>query len=64
MRTTLDLPERLLTEAMELTHTKTKTELIIVALENLVRKSKLAGLKSYKGKVDIDIDFKVLRKRK
>ena len=64
MRTTLDLPESLLAEAMDITHTKTKTEIIIVALENIIRKSKLVGLKSYKGKVDIDVDFKKLRKRK
>ena len=64
MRTTLDLPEKLLAEAMDITHTKTKTEIIIVALENIIRKSRLVGLKSYKGKVDIGIDFKTLRKRK
>ena len=64
MRTTLDLPESLLAEAMDITHTKTKTEIIIVALENLLRKSKLVGLKNYKGKVNIDIDIKTLRKRK
>ena len=63
MRTTLDLPESLISEAMSITHTKTKTALIINALENLVRKSKLEGLKSFKGKVDLDIDFKSLRSR-
>ena len=63
MRTTLDLPESLLNEAMNITHTKTKTALIINALENLVRKSKLAGLKAYKGKIDLNIDLNSLRNR-
>ena len=63
MRTTLDLPESLINEAMGITHSQTKTSLIISAIENLVRKSKLEGLKHFKGKVNIDIDLKSLRKR-
>ncbi len=64
MRTTLDLPEDLLKEAMELTHSKTKTGVIIVALEELIRKIKLSELKKYKGKVDINVDMDRLRGRK
>lgn len=63
MRTTLDLPEALLDEAMHVTHIKTKTALIITALEDLIRKNKLEGLKSYKGKVDLNIDLDALRDR-
>ena len=64
MRTTLDLPVSLITEAMELSHQKTKTALIISALEDFVRKARISGLKKYKGKVDLDIDLNTLRKRK
>ena len=64
MRTTLDLPEELLNEAMQVTNIKTKTKVITVALEELVRKSKISELKKYKGKVDIDIDLDKLRNRK
>lgn len=64
MRTTLDLPEDLLNEAMQLTNIRTKTKVITVALEELVRRSKIAALKQYKGKVDVDIDLSVLRDRK
>jgi len=64
MRTTLDLPARLITEAMKLSHQKTKTAVIIAALEDLVRKTKLSGLRKYKGKIDLDIDLKILRKRR
>jgi Arc/MetJ family transcription regulator len=63
MRTTLDLPENLVNEAMELTHTNTKTAVIVKALEELVRKSKVSELKNYRGKVDLDIDLDELRDR-
>jgi len=63
MRTTLDLPENLVNEAMELTHISTKTAVIVKALEELVRKSKISELKNYRGKVDLDIDLDELRNR-
>lgn len=49
MRTTLDLPEDLLIEAMKVTEIKTKTKVIITALEELIRKSKISEIKQYKG---------------
>jgi Arc/MetJ family transcription regulator len=63
MRTTLDLPENLLNEAMKLTHTNTKTAVIIKALNELVRKSKISGLKNYRGKIDLTIDLDEIRYR-
>ncbi len=63
MRTTLDLPEELLAEAMRATRIKTKTKVITTALEELIRKRSIAALKRYKGAVDIDIDLDKLRKR-
>ena len=63
MRTTLDLPLDLLNEAMKATHVKTKTKVIIIALEELIRKSKIAELKEFKGKVDLDIDLNTIRGR-
>jgi AbrB family looped-hinge helix DNA binding protein len=41
MRTTLDLPESLISEAMAVTNIKTKTELIKIALYNLIQKEKM-----------------------
>ena len=64
MRTTLDLPENLLEEAMKATHIQTKTKVIITALEELIRKSKISGLKRFRGKVDLDIDLDIIRGRK
>ncbi len=63
MRTTLDLPEDLLNEAMRATQTDTKTAVIIKALEELVRKSKVSDLKKYKGKINLDIDLDEIRCR-
>lgn len=63
MRTTLDLPENLINEAMKATQINTKTKVIITALEDLIRKSKISGLKKFKGKVDLDIDMNAIRGR-
>ncbi|MEA1866896.1 MAG: type II toxin-antitoxin system VapB family antitoxin [Thermodesulfobacteriota bacterium] len=63
MRTTLDLPIDLLDEAMKATHIKIKTKVIIIALEELIRKSKIAELKEFKGKVDLDINLNTIRRR-
>lgn len=63
MRTTLDLPEDLLKEAMMISHQRSKTATIITALQDLVRKNHLQQLKAFKGKVDLDIDLRALRKR-
>ncbi len=63
MRTTLDIPEELINEALKTTHITTKTKLIITALEGLIRKTKISDLKKFKGKVDLDIDLDVIRNR-
>ncbi|HDM77450.1 MAG: type II toxin-antitoxin system VapB family antitoxin [Deltaproteobacteria bacterium] len=64
MRTTLDLPQDLLDEAMKITRTRTKTGAIVLALEELIRKSKISKLKNFKGKVDLAIDLDDVRGRK
>jgi len=63
MRTTLDLPQDLLQEAMKSARIQTKTGVIILALEELIRKSKVSKLKDFKGKVDLAIDLDDLRGR-
>ena len=63
MRTTLDLPEALLDEAMKASHIRTKTQVIVTALEELIRKRKIGELKAFKGKVDLDIDLDAVRSR-
>ncbi len=63
MRTTLDIPEGLVAEALALTKLKTKTELIKLALENIIQREKIKGIKNYYGKVDLDINLDDIRKR-
>ena len=63
MRKTLDIPEEQINEALKITHSRTKTELIKLALENLIQKNKIKALKRYRGKVDLEIDLDSLRKR-
>jgi Arc/MetJ family transcription regulator len=40
MRTTLDLPEELIADAVKSTNINTKTKAIITALEDLIRKTR------------------------
>jgi len=63
MRTTIDIPEDLIKEAMRITKSPTKTELIKNALYNIIQKNKIKSLKNYKGKIDLDIDLNIVRGR-
>ncbi len=63
MRTTLDLPEDLLKKAMSLSQIKTKTQVITLALQEMIRKSEISNLKKFRGKIDLDIDLDILRDR-
>ncbi len=63
MRTTLDLPESLLSKAMTLSHSKNKTSTITLALTELIRKFEISELKKFKGSIDLNIDLGSLRKR-
>ena len=63
MRTTLELSDTLVHEAMLLTKISTKTELIKFALENVIQREKIKGLTNYFGKLNLDIDLDKLRNR-
>jgi len=63
MRTTLNLPDELVQHAMKASHQKTKTAVIIAALQDVVRKSRLQELRHFKGRVNLDLDLAALRKR-
>ncbi|GGF17682.1 type II toxin-antitoxin system VapB family antitoxin [Echinicola rosea] len=64
MRTTLDIPEKLIREAMELTGARTKSQLIREALEAQVQQIKRKRLLTFKGAIDLAIDLDSVRKRK
>ncbi len=63
MRTTLDLPEELINEALKITKSKTKTDAIIIALESLIKNEKIKRIKEYTGKINLEIDLDSLRQR-
>ncbi|HEX9895115.1 MAG TPA: type II toxin-antitoxin system VapB family antitoxin [Gemmatimonadales bacterium] len=63
MRTTLDLPEDLVNEAREMLGYKSKTDTIVFALRELIRRRKREQLVGLFGKVKIDIDLDKSRRR-
>jgi hypothetical protein len=63
MRTTLDLPEELVNEARELLGYKSKTDTIVFALRELIRRDKIEKLIGMFGKVRLDIDIAKSRRR-
>lgn len=63
MRTTLDIPEKLINEAMKVTGAMTKSQLIKDALQSEIDRAKRKRLITKKGKVDLDIDLDTLRNR-
>jgi len=63
MRTTLDISKELMEEGLRVTQSKTKTELVNLALKEIIRKNKIQKIKKYQGKIDSEIDLDKLRKR-
>lgn len=64
MKTTLNLPDNLLSQAMKVSNCKTKTAVIVRALEQLVRSEKLALLRASRGAMPgLKIDLDTLRAR-
>lgn len=63
MRTTLDLPDELLSDAQTTLGFTSKTDTVIMALRTLVRHHRIDELKSLMGKVKLDIDIPKSRRR-
>jgi len=63
MRTTLDLPEELMEEARAILGFKSKTDVVIVALQELIRRQRRDELKGLAGKLEIDVDLARSRRR-
>jgi Arc/MetJ family transcription regulator len=63
MRTTLDLPEHLIDEARAAVGFKSKTDTVIYALREVVRRSRVEDLKAMFGRVRIDLDLSKSRRR-
>jgi Arc/MetJ family transcription regulator len=63
MRTTLDLPEPLVEEARAALGFKSKTDTVIFALREVVRRGRVEELKSLFGKVEFEFDPSALRRK-
>jgi hypothetical protein len=63
MRTTLDIPEPLIEEARRLLGCKSKTDTIIVSLQELIRRKRIDQLKAMMGHVKLEIDVPRSRRR-
>jgi Arc/MetJ family transcription regulator len=62
MRTNIELDEKLVAEAMRLTHKKTKKELVNYALKELVSKAKRKKLLELEGRVEWTGNLAEMRK--
>lgn len=63
MRTTLDLPEELVKEAQNLLGFKSKTDTIILSLQELIRRRRVEELKRMSGHIHLEIDIDSSRRR-
>jgi Arc/MetJ family transcription regulator len=63
MRTTLDLPAELVEEARTILGFRSKTDTIILALRELVRRRRVEELKDLLGRVTLDVDVPRSRRR-
>jgi Arc/MetJ family transcription regulator len=63
MRTTLDLPDGLVEEARTAAGFKSKTDTVVYALREVIRRKRLDELKAMFGRTDIDLDLDRIRGR-
>ena len=61
MRTTLDLPDELVTRARTALGFKSKTDTVVFALREVVRRGRIDDLKALFGKVEFEVDAATLR---
>lgn len=62
LRTNIELNEKLVEEALKLTHIKTKKELVNYALKDLIRKIKRKKILELEGKVEWTGNLSKMRK--
>ena len=63
MRATLNIPDKLLAEVQKAAKKSSKTEAIVTAMEEFVRRRKIEALLALKGKIDIEDLTKELEAR-
>ncbi len=63
MRTTLDIPEPLIEEARRLLGFKSKTDTVVLSLQELIRRKRIEALKEMLGMVRLELDLPASRRR-
>lgn len=63
MRTTLDIPRPLIEEARNLLGFKSKTDTVVLALQELIRKRRVEELASLFGSIELELDLGESRRR-
>lgn len=61
MKTTMNIPEPLIMEAMQLAQCRTKTQAIVLALEELIRMKRLERVIAAAGSLHLSEDWDKLR---
>ena len=64
MRTTLEIPRELIEEARDILGFKSKTDTVIQALRELVRRKRLDDLKRMAGKIPNMVDVRALDRKR
>ena len=64
MRTTLDIPENLIEEARRLLGFKSKTDTVVLSLQELIRRRRIEDLKKLLGSVKLELDVAASRRRR
>lgn len=64
MRTTIDIPDRLLEEAIRLSRARTKTMVIVLGLQELINRHRLNQLRGLRGQIQLATDVERSRRRK
>ena len=63
MRTTIDIPQELFEEAQSILGFKSKTDVVIYSLQEVIRKKKLKELADLAGRVEFEKSEKELRSK-
>ncbi len=63
MRTTLDVPEKLIEEARKILGVESKSDAVVLSLTEIVRRKRLEELKAMRGKIQLHVDIAASRRR-
>ena len=63
MRTTVEIPEALMNDALRVSQARTKTMAIVLGLQELINRHKLEQLRLLRGRLEVTTDVRQARKR-